>query len=177
MKNICIICQKQGGKLHRIEFKTAGQNMLQISKMLTDKSFFRRLENITSAENAVGNDVLYHSQCWVIAKRKAKPKSSKSEDHVHTLSGECWQLHLERVHAMIPYFFSFFSFDMFNYARMSTVYLSQVMQMKGHDPTWDYLKVVTFLSTSLPFLLQLLVLTMVLNRRTSHLGSLVVLKD
>ena len=54
--------------------------------MLTDKSFFRRLNIITSAEYAVANDVLYRYQCWVIAKRKTKPKSSKPEDHVHTLS-------------------------------------------------------------------------------------------
>ena len=86
MKGTCIICQKQGGKLHRVEFKTIGQNMLQVSKILTDKSFFRRLNTITSAEHTVANDVLYHNQCWVIAKRKAKPKSSKPEDNLHTLS-------------------------------------------------------------------------------------------
>ena len=86
MKDICIICQKQCGKLHWVEFKTTGQNMLQVSKMLTDISFFRRLNTITSAEAAVANDVLYHHQSWVIAKKKAKPKSSKPEDHVHTLS-------------------------------------------------------------------------------------------
>ena len=43
MKDICIMCQKQGGKLHQVEFKTTGQNMLQVFKMLPDKSFFRRL--------------------------------------------------------------------------------------------------------------------------------------
>ena len=86
MKEICIICQKQGGKLHRVEFKTTGQNMFQVSKMLTDKSFFMRSNTITSAEDAVANDVLYHNQYWVIAKRKAKLKSSKPEDYVHTLS-------------------------------------------------------------------------------------------
>ena len=51
MKDICIICQKQGGKLHRVEFKTTGQNMLQVSKMLTDKLFSRRLNTITSAKS------------------------------------------------------------------------------------------------------------------------------
>ena len=86
MKDICIIYQKQGGKVHQIEFKTTGQNMLQVSKMLTERSFFRRLNNITSAEDAMANDVLYHNQCWVIAKRKATPKSSKPDDHNHTLS-------------------------------------------------------------------------------------------
>ena len=35
----------------------------------------------------------------------------------------------------IPYFFSF---DMLNYARTSLVYLSQMMQMKGYDPTYDF---------------------------------------
>ena len=29
---------------------------------------------------------MYHNQCWVIAKRKTKPKSPQPEDHVHTLS-------------------------------------------------------------------------------------------
>ena len=27
---------------------------------------------------------------------------------------------------------------MLNYALMSLVYLSQMMQMKGYDPTWDF---------------------------------------
>ena len=60
--------------------------MLQVPKILTDKSFFRRLNTITSAEDVVANDVLHHNQCWVIAKRKAKPKSSRPEIHVNTLS-------------------------------------------------------------------------------------------
>ena len=34
---------------------------------------------------------------------------------------------------MIPYF----SFYMLNYAPMSLVYFSQMMQMKDHDPTCD----------------------------------------
>ena len=46
---------------------------------------------------------------------------------------QCWELHLEILHSMIPYF----SFDMLNYARMPLVHLSQMMQMKGHDSTWD----------------------------------------
>ena len=49
---------------------------------------------------------------------------------------QCWELHLESLHAIIPYFFSF---DMLNNTYMSTVYFSQMMkmQMKDHDPTWD----------------------------------------
>ena len=71
MKGICIISHKQAGKVHLIEFKTTGQNMLQVSKMLTERPFFRWLNNITSAEDAMANDVLYHNQCWVIATPKS----------------------------------------------------------------------------------------------------------
>ena len=61
--------------------------MLLLSKMLTDNSLFRRLNTITSSEVAVANGVLYHNQCWVIAKKKAKPKSSKPEDQYNAFSG------------------------------------------------------------------------------------------
>ena len=61
--------------------------MLLVPKMLTDISFFRRLNTITSADVAVANDVLNHNQCWVIAKKKAKPKFSKPEDQYNAFSG------------------------------------------------------------------------------------------
>ena len=49
--------------------------MLSIFKKLEDKSFFRRLNSISDAEDAVANDVLYHYICWNSAKRQAEPKS------------------------------------------------------------------------------------------------------
>lgn len=52
---------------------------------------------------------------------------------IRTYRLQCWELHLEILHSMIPYF----SFDMLNYAHMPPVNLSQMMQMKGHDSTWD----------------------------------------
>ena len=54
--------------------------MSLVSKMLTDNLFFRRLNTINSADVAVANGVLYNNQCWVIAKKKSKPKFSKHED-------------------------------------------------------------------------------------------------
>ena len=51
--------------------------MLQVSKMLTDQSFLWTLNTVTSAQDAVANDVFYHNQCWVIVNRKAKPNSFK----------------------------------------------------------------------------------------------------
>ena len=74
----------------------------------------------------------------------------------------------------IPYFFSF---DMLNYALMSLVYLSQMMQMKGYDPTWDFFESGKF-SVNISYVsLQLLVLTVVLNRKTAHLKPSAVLKN
>ena len=61
--------------------------VLLVSKMLTDNPFFRRLNTITSADVAVANGVLYQNQSWVIAKKKAKPKSSKPEDQYNAFSG------------------------------------------------------------------------------------------
>ena len=71
--------------------------MLLLSKMLTENSFFRRLNTITSSEVAVANGVLHHNQCWVIAKKKAKLKSPKPKDQYNTLSETelinfCWNL-------------------------------------------------------------------------------------
>ena len=76
-----------------------------------------------------------------------------------------WELHLESLHAIIPYFFYF---NMWNNTRMSPVYFSQMMQMKDHDPAWDLFESGNFLSRSLRFLLQLSVLIMILNRRAAH---------
>ena len=56
-KMLCIICQKKGGKLHLVQTKETGSLMLTVSEILLDKSFFRRLNNITSASDAVANDV------------------------------------------------------------------------------------------------------------------------
>ena len=47
---------------------------------------------------------------------------------------ESWELHLRSLHELCPYFFSF---DMINYARMTPVYLSQMMDLKENDEkTW-----------------------------------------
>ena len=47
---------------------------------------------------------------------------------------ESWELHLRRLHELCPYFFSF---DMINYARMTPVYLSQMMDLKeNNEKTW-----------------------------------------
>ena len=48
---------------------------------------------------------------------------------------QCWELHLEALNAMVPYFFAF---DMLNYARSTPVYLSQTIELKNKDrETWE----------------------------------------
>ena len=60
--------------------------MLKVSEKLVDKSFFRRMDSITNAEDAVVNDVVYHDIYWVKAKRESQPKPIKAENFVETLS-------------------------------------------------------------------------------------------
>ena len=51
---------------------------------------------------------------------------------------QCWGLHLEALNAMVLYFFAF---DMLNYARLTPVYLSQMIELKEKDrETWEVLQ-------------------------------------
>lgn len=68
-KNACIICQADGGKLHKVCFKRTGEKMLEVASKLPDRSFFLRLNSIPNANDAVANDVQYHLTCWVVAQR------------------------------------------------------------------------------------------------------------
>ena len=60
--------------------------MLKVSEIFVDKSFFRRMNSITNAEDAVAKEVVYHDICWVKAKREAQPKPIKFENFIETLS-------------------------------------------------------------------------------------------
>ena len=46
--------------------------MLKVSEIFVDKSFFRRMNSITNAEDAVANEVVYHDIYRVKAKREAQ---------------------------------------------------------------------------------------------------------
>ena len=52
-KSACVICQTPGGKLHEVMFDSTGKDMLSVSKNVEDKPFFRRLNSISHAEDAV----------------------------------------------------------------------------------------------------------------------------
>ena len=64
-KELCIICQKEGGKLHEVEFSNTGVRMFDIAKKLPDQQFFIRMNSTPNASDAVANDVQYHLKCWV----------------------------------------------------------------------------------------------------------------
>ena len=60
--------------------------MLEVSKKLQDKGFFRRLNEITLAEDTVANDVVYHNLYWANARSKVRPRQEKDDSISHTLS-------------------------------------------------------------------------------------------
>ena len=51
--------------------------MLEVSRKLQDKEFFRRLNEITKTENAVANDVVYHNRYWAIRDLKSAHHKKK----------------------------------------------------------------------------------------------------
>ena len=86
-KELCIICQIPTERnLTRAEREDTGKHMLVVSENLSDKSFFRRLNSIPKADDAVANDVVYHDTCWIRAKREAVLKTVVIENFVNTLS-------------------------------------------------------------------------------------------
>ena len=89
IKSNCVICQKANGKgkLHKVETKETGDLMLSVASKLYDKSFFRRLNTISTASDVIANDVLYHNLCWANAKKRTKEKVvGEPENHRKTLS-------------------------------------------------------------------------------------------
>ena len=84
-KNLCIICQNHGGKLHCVQTKTTGNTMLEVSEKLSEKSFFRRLNSISAANDAFANDVMYHNICWADAKKN----QCQNQNQLRTLLEHC----------------------------------------------------------------------------------------
>ena len=54
---MCIICQKEGSILHKVETKPKGLKMFEVAKKIDDKSFFIRLNTLCNAADTVANDV------------------------------------------------------------------------------------------------------------------------
>ena len=72
--------------MHVVQTKETGKLMLLVSEKLSDKGFFRRLNSISSAADALANDVMYHNLCWADAKKKATLKSEQSANYSRTLA-------------------------------------------------------------------------------------------
>ena len=52
--------------------------MLSVSRKRSHKGFFWRFGCISSAADAIANNVAYHNLCWTDAKKKANSKSERS---------------------------------------------------------------------------------------------------
>ena len=49
---------------------------------------------------------------------------------------QIWELHLASLHELVKYFFAF---DMLNYARLTPVYLAEILSLKETEPCiWNY---------------------------------------
>ena len=86
IKEACIICQIVGGNVSKVAYDSTGKTMLEASKKLEDKGFFRRLNHITSAGDGIANDVVYHNNCWARVRSKVRPRKEKNDSIAHTLS-------------------------------------------------------------------------------------------
>ena len=79
LKNPALICQKSGGVLHKVEFKSTGETMLENAQILQEEELLLRLNNVPNAADAVANDVQYHLLCWTNFKKRALKKSAEFE--------------------------------------------------------------------------------------------------
>ena len=51
-----------------MEFIVTGQRMLYVTEKYDDEgAFYRRMNHIRSANDAVANDAKYHLRCWAAA--------------------------------------------------------------------------------------------------------------
>ena len=60
-----------GNDSRKVAYLEMGASMLNVARKLAEPGFFIRMNSISSASDAVANDVMYHLHCWVIAKRNA----------------------------------------------------------------------------------------------------------
>ena len=61
-----------------VQTKETGKLILPVSKKYSDKGFFLRFNSISSAADAIANNLMYHNLCCEDAKKKANPKSEQS---------------------------------------------------------------------------------------------------
>ena len=112
-KALCTVCQCPGGVLNRVE--ATGDNLLDASSKLPDKTFFRRSNSISVAEYAVANDGIYRNLCWDKAKKKAVPKQKPAENYIKTLSNVEILNHIEN--SLIDY-----SSEILDMSKLNEVY-------------------------------------------------------
>ena len=60
---MCIICQKEGGILRKVETKPKGLKMFEVAKKIDNESFFIRLNTLCNAADAAASDVQYCQCC------------------------------------------------------------------------------------------------------------------
>ena len=67
---LCVICQKEDGKLRKVAVKSTSKRMVDVAKRLSSKGFFLRLNRMPLTEDSIANDVEYHLKCWIAVQRE-----------------------------------------------------------------------------------------------------------
>ena len=63
-KKLSIICQIENKNiLHCVQTLEIGDKMLSLAQKLSNNGFYRRFNTISAANDAPGNDVIYHNTC------------------------------------------------------------------------------------------------------------------
>ena len=81
-KELCVIFQKEGGKLRKVAVKSTGKHMLDVAKCLSNNDFFLRLNTIPLEEDAIANDVEYHLKCWVALQKEVQNDILNEKDEI-----------------------------------------------------------------------------------------------
>ena len=88
-KKLSIICQIENKNiLHCVQTLQMGDKMLSLAQKLSNNGFYRRFNTISAANDAPGNDVMYHNTCQVNAKREADKtyETFFDKDYINVLS-------------------------------------------------------------------------------------------
>ena len=74
-KNICILCQKPGGKLHKAALNETGKKKKKNAWHCKEALWTRLVEYIPNASGVVANDVQYHLICRVHFQRNVSSEN------------------------------------------------------------------------------------------------------
>ena len=102
IKEACIISEIAGGNVSKVGHDSTGKTMLEASKKLEYKGFFRRLNHITSAGDGIAHYVVYHNNYWARVRSKVRPWKEKNDGIAPHLLSEIEIINFVQTHINDP---------------------------------------------------------------------------